>query len=107
MTRCTWCSGSTHTQVTRVLKKKVCNFVGGVASPLWSNIFLTPFDRRMAEEGLRLTRWADDFVVLCQTREEAQRALAMAERFLREALGVELHPRKTRIGHVSQGFEFL
>jgi RNA-directed DNA polymerase len=80
---------------------------GGVASPLWSNIFLTPFDRRMAEEGLRLTRWADDFVVLCQTREEAQRALAMAERFLREELGVELHPQKTRIVHVSQGFEFL
>jgi RNA-directed DNA polymerase len=80
---------------------------GGVASPLWSNIFLTPFDRWMAAEGLRLTRWADDFVVLCQTREEAQRALAMAERFLREELGVELHPQKTRIVHVSQGFEFL
>jgi RNA-directed DNA polymerase len=80
---------------------------GGVASPLWSNIFLTPFDRRMAEEGFRLTRWADDFVVLCQTREEAQRALAIAARFLREELGVELHPQKTRIVHVSQGFEFL
>jgi RNA-directed DNA polymerase len=80
---------------------------GGVASPLWSNIFLTPFDRRMAEEGFRLTRWADDFVVLCQTREEAQRALASAERILREELGVELHPQKTRIVHVSQGFEFL
>ena len=80
---------------------------GGVASPLWSNIFLTPFDRWMAEKGLRLTRWADDFVVLCQTREEAQRALAMAERLLREELGVELHPQKTRIVHVSQGFEFL
>jgi RNA-directed DNA polymerase len=80
---------------------------GGVASPLWSNIFLTPFDRWMAKEGLRLTRWADDFVVLCQTREEAQRALALAERFLREELGVELHPQKTRIVHVSQGFEFL
>jgi RNA-directed DNA polymerase len=80
---------------------------GGVASPLWSNIFLTPFDRWMAAEGFRLTRWADDFVVLCQTREEAQRALAMAERFLREELGVELHPQKTRIVHVSQGFEFL
>ena len=80
---------------------------GGVASPLWSNIFLTPFDRWMAEEGFRLTRWADDFVVLCQTREEAQRALARAERFLREELGVELHPQKTRIVHVSQGFEFL
>jgi RNA-directed DNA polymerase len=61
----------------------------------------------MAEAGLRLTRWADDFVVLCQTRAEAQRALALAERFLREELGVELHPQKTRIVHVSQGFEFL
>jgi group II intron reverse transcriptase/maturase len=80
---------------------------GGVASPLWSNVFLTPFDRRMAEESFRLTRWADDFVVLCQTREEAQRALATAARFLREELGVELHAQKTRIVHVSQGFEFL
>jgi group II intron reverse transcriptase/maturase len=80
---------------------------GGVASPLWSNIFLTPFDRQMTAEGFRLTRWADDFVVLCQTREEAQRALAVAERCLREALGVELHPQKTRVVHVSQGFEFL
>jgi RNA-directed DNA polymerase len=80
---------------------------GGVASPRWSNVFLTPFDRRMAEEGLRLTRWADDFVVRCQTREEAQRALAIAARCLREALGVELHAQKTRIVHVSQGFECL
>ena len=65
---------------------------GGVASPLWSNIFLTPFDRRMAAEGFRLTRWADDCVVRGQTREAAQRALASAERILREELGVELHP---------------
>jgi RNA-directed DNA polymerase len=80
---------------------------GGVASPLWSNIFLTSFDRWMAEEGFRLTRWADDFVVRCQTREEAQRAWARAERFLREELGVERPPQKTRIVHVSQGFECL
>jgi len=80
---------------------------GGVASPLWSNVFLTPFDRRMAEEGFRLTRWADDFVGLCQTREEAQRAVTIAARFLREELGVERHAQKTRIVHVSQGFEFL
>ena len=73
---------------------------------MWSNIFLTPFDRQMTAEGFRLTRWADDFVVLCQTREEAQRALAAAERCLREALGVALHPQKTRVVHVSQGFEF-
>jgi RNA-directed DNA polymerase len=80
---------------------------GGVASPLWSNSFLTPFDRQMTAEGFRLTRWADDFVVRCQTRAEAQRALAVAERCLREALGVERHPQKTRVVHVSQGVEFL
>jgi hypothetical protein len=61
----------------------------------------------MTQEGFRLTRWADDFVVLCQTREEAQRARAVAGRFLREELGVERHPQKTRIVHISQGFEFL
>jgi group II intron reverse transcriptase/maturase len=80
---------------------------GGVASPLWSNIFLTPFDRWMTQEGFRLTRWADDFVILGRTSEEAWRALAIAERFLREELGVRLHPQKTRIVHVKQGFEFL
>jgi RNA-directed DNA polymerase len=80
---------------------------GAVASPLWSNIYLTPFDRAMTAAGFRLTRWADDFVVLCHTRAEAQQALAFAERFLREELGVTLHPAKTRIVHVRQGFEFL
>lgn len=80
---------------------------GGVASPLWSNIFLTPFDHAMIEAGYRLTRWADDFVVVCRTRQEAEAALVMAEKFLREKLGVSLHPEKTRIVHVEQGFEFL
>jgi len=80
---------------------------GGVASPLWSTIFLTPFDRRMIAEGFRLTCWADDVVVLCRTRAEAQRAMAIAERFLREEWGVGRQPQKTRIVQVSQGFEFL
>jgi RNA-directed DNA polymerase len=80
---------------------------GGVASPLWSNIYLTPFDRWMTAQGFQLTRWADDFVVVCRTKAEAQRALACAERFLREELCVALHPQKTRIVHVRQGFEFL
>src|SRR5262249_8661041 len=83
----------------RKLYQQVGNFVGSVASPLWSNIFLTPFDRQMTLAGFCLTRWADDFVVLCRTRAEAQRALATAERFLQEELGVRLHPQKTRIVH--------
>jgi group II intron reverse transcriptase/maturase len=80
---------------------------GAVVSPLWSNIFLTPLERAMTAAGFHLTRWADDFVVVCKTRDEAQRALAFAERFLREELGVTLHPQKTRLVHLSQGFEFL
>jgi RNA-directed DNA polymerase len=80
---------------------------GGVASPLWSNIYLTPFDRAMTKAGYRLTRFADDFVVVCNTRQEAEAALALASKFLQEELGVSLHPEKTRIVHVADGFEFL
>lgn len=74
---------------------------------MWSTIFLTPVDRAMTAAGFRVTRGADDVVVLGKTRDEAPRALAFAERFLREELGVTLHPQKTRIVHISQGFEFL
>jgi RNA-directed DNA polymerase len=80
---------------------------GGVASPRWSNVVRTPLDRQMAEAGCRLTRGADDFVGRCQTREEAPRAWAIAARCLREALGVERQAPKTRLVHVSPGFECL
>jgi len=54
-----------------------------------------------------MVRWADDFVVLCRTRAEANRALVFASRFLHRELGVELHAKKTRVVHVRHGFEFL
>jgi group II intron reverse transcriptase/maturase len=79
---------------------------GGVISPLLSNILLTPFDREMRKKGYRLTRYADDWVVTCTSRSEAQAALAAAKRIL-EKLGVTLHAEKTRIVQVRQGFEFL
>ena len=79
---------------------------GGVVSPLLSNILLTPFDREMRRKGYRLTRFADDWVVTCRSRTEAQAALAAATRILEE-LGVVLHTKKTRIVHVRHGFEFL
>jgi RNA-directed DNA polymerase len=79
---------------------------GGVISPLLSNILLTPFDWEMRQNGYRLTRYADDWVVTCRSRAEAQAALAAAARIL-EKLGVTLHEGKTRIVHVTHGFEFL
>jgi group II intron reverse transcriptase/maturase len=80
---------------------------GAVVSPLWSNVYLTPFDRYMSQAGFQLTRWADDFVIVCKSRPEAERALALAKGFLKDELGVALHPHKTRIVHVRHGFEFL
>jgi RNA-directed DNA polymerase len=79
---------------------------GSVVSPLMSNILLTPFDQEMRRKGYRLTRYADDWVVTCQTAAEAQAATTAALRVLKE-LGVQLHPQKTRIVHVRHGFEFL
>lgn len=79
---------------------------GGVISPLLSNILLTPFDREMRDRGYRLTRYADDWLVTCRTRSEAEKALAEATRVLR-VLGVRVNAQKTRIVHVSHGFEFL
>jgi RNA-directed DNA polymerase len=79
---------------------------GGIVSPLLSNILLTPFDCEMRRRGFRLTRYADDWVITCHTRAEACRVLAEATRIL-QALGVALNVEKTRIVHVTTGFEFL
>jgi RNA-directed DNA polymerase len=80
---------------------------GGVASPLLSNIYLTVFDQKMAEAGFALTRYADDWVIVCRSRSEAERALASARAVLEGDLGLRLHPKKTRIVHIAGGFEFL
>lgn len=79
---------------------------GGVVSPILSNVLLTPFDREMRHRGHRVTRYADDWVVTCRTRHEAEHVLREATKIL-TSLGVELNRDKTRIVHVSHGFEFL
>jgi retron-type reverse transcriptase len=77
-----------------------------VISPVLSNVLLTPFDREMRRKGYQLTRYADDWVVTCKSVAEARAAMVAARRIL-EQLGVDLHPQKTRVVHVQQGFEFL
>src|SRR5215213_2010168 len=49
---------------------------GAVISPLLSNIYLDPLDHRMAQLGYQMVRYADDFVILCRSHSEAQKALA-------------------------------
>jgi RNA-directed DNA polymerase len=81
---------------------------GAVLSPLLANIYLNPLDHQMAAAGLRMVRYADDFVVLCATREEADTALARIRGFM-DGAGLTLHPDKTRIASLDDGeeFEFL
>ena len=48
---------------------------GAVLSPLLSNIYLNPLDHQMAQQGNEMVRYADDFVILCRTQEDAERVL--------------------------------
>jgi RNA-directed DNA polymerase len=82
---------------------------GAVISPLLANIYLDPLDAAMAERGHRMVRYADDFVILCRTREKADAALAEVRAWVSEN-GLALHPEKTHVGNCrrpGQGFEFL
>jgi RNA-directed DNA polymerase len=80
---------------------------GAVVSPLLSNIYLDPLDHDMAERGFAMIRYADDFVILCRSADDAERALAAVQAWVAQA-GLQLHPTKTRIVHVErEGFDFL
>ena len=85
---------------------------GGVISPLLSNIYLHVLDRvwedRYAHLGT-LVRYADDFVVMCQTKSAVEEARGRVGAVLTR-LGLELHPEKTRVvdlSHGREGFDFL
>jgi RNA-directed DNA polymerase len=80
---------------------------GAVLSPLLSNIYLNPLDHAMADQGYQMVRYADDFVILCQSKQQAEQALTKVQEWVRLA-GLTLHPEKTRIvDAVTDAFEFL
>jgi RNA-directed DNA polymerase len=80
---------------------------GAVLSPLLSNLYLNELDRQMARSGYEMTRYADDLVIQCRTREEAERALALVQAWTAQA-GLTLHPTKTKIVDAeTDGFDFL
>ena len=80
---------------------------GAVLSPLLSNIYLNPLDHAMRAAGFEMVRYADDFVILCRTADEAARALEFVRQWVADN-GLTLHPTKTKIVDVrSDGFEFL
>jgi RNA-directed DNA polymerase len=80
---------------------------GAVLSPLLSNLYLDPLDHRIAAAGFEMVRYADDFVILCRSREDAERALAAVQAWVTDN-GLHLHPTKTRIvDSQTESFAFL
>lgn len=79
---------------------------GGVISPILANIALNHLDWFLEENGYHFVRYADDFLVMCKTKPEAERALEIIQSFLTE-MRLETSPQKTKICHYSEGFNFL
>lgn len=87
---------------------------GNPLSPLFSNIYLSPFDLKMIQNSFALIRYADDFIVMCKTIDEAKNAYKIAKEVLENQLGLKLHElsddssSKTKIVNPSkQPFAFL
>ncbi len=79
---------------------------GGVISPLLANIALNSLDWLLHERGFRFTRYADDFVVVCQTEAAVQEAHALVQQHL-ISLGLTLSAEKTKTTQFREGFAFL
>ena len=80
---------------------------GAVVSPLLSNIYLDPLDHLMIERGFEMVRYADDFVVMCRSEEDAAAALAVVQQWTAQT-GLTLHPTKTRlVDERDDGCDFL
>jgi len=77
---------------------------GAVISPLLANLFLDQLDEELMEQGFKLVRFADDFLILCKTPEKAKEALETVDRIL-EKLSLELD--EADIISFDQGFKYL
>ena len=92
---------------TRVWEAESGTPQGAVLSPLLSNVYLDPLDHLLARLGFEMVRYADDFVILCRTAQQAQAALELVQTWVAEN-GLTLHPTKTKVVDArTEGFEFL
>jgi len=80
---------------------------GGVISPLIANVYLDSFDQFMKERGHRIIRYADDILILCQSKRAAINALTKASSYLEGDLLLTVNREKTHITHSWKGVKFL
>lgn len=79
---------------------------GSPLSPILANLYLDPLDEALEKRGIRIVRYADDFVILCKKQALAEDALDLAHQVLGEH-GLELHHDGTRIVDFDKGFDFI
>jgi CRISPR-associated protein Cas1 len=79
---------------------------GAVISPLLANLYLDRFDEAMEKSRYKLVRYADDFLVLCESKHLAEQALEIVRNILSD-LGLMLNKEKTKIVSFDDGFEYL
>ena len=98
-----------HGERPRAGRRKEGTPQGAVISPLLTNIYLDPLDHQMAQQGFEMVRYADDFVILCRSREEAEQRLGAGAAVDGSRPVCTLHPDKTRIVDATErgGFDFL
>ena len=80
---------------------------GGVISPLLANIYLDKFDQEMKRRNHRIVRYADDILILCESRCGAENALNKASKILEKDLKLKVNKEKTHIVHSYKGVKFL
>lgn len=80
---------------------------GDVLSPLLSNIYLHPLDKYFDIHGFVFSRYADDFIILCESEENAIKTLESTKAFLQQTLKLTIKPDKTDVRAVSTGIEYL
>jgi RNA-directed DNA polymerase len=104
--------GDGNRRMTGGKKSKQGTPQGGVISPLLANIYINRLLRHWRKTGAcerlgQIISYADDFVIVCASRRQAEKSLAQVSRWL-EKLGLVLHPTKTRLCHARQEpFDFL
>lgn len=82
---------------------------GAVLSPLLANLYLHDLDTLIAQNNGKMIRYADDFVIMTRSQEEALNMLALVQEWVNRN-GLTIHPEKTHVGNClieGQGFDFL
>ncbi|MBN1928132.1 MAG: CRISPR-associated endonuclease Cas1 [Chlorobiaceae bacterium] len=101
-----WLTAEIHDGINPRMKNSIGLPQGCPISPVLANLYLDKFDEQIEQQGFKLVRFADDFLILCKSKPKAEAALRLSEELLAE-LKLNLNDQKTRITTFSEGFKYL